>query len=429
MNMQQKIAPPDDIARTLGLGKSARRGWRSPRRLAIAGIVVALAAGLAYFFAGGSDSGTVRYVTENAKRGDLTETVTATGTVQPTNQVEVSSEQSGTVKTVAVDYNDPVVKGQVIATLDTDKLEAELRRARATLAVNDAQLRQAQATLAEAKLTVDRTAALSAKAFASAATRDSAEADYQRADAAVAVAKAQVEVAEADLATAETNLDKASIRAPIDGVVLTRSVEPGQTVAASLQAPTLFTLAENLASMQLEVDIDEADVGSVKAGQDATFTVEAYRDRRFPAKVSLVRYASATINNVVTYTGVLSLDNSEQLLRPGMTATADIVTRKVDDALLIPNAALRYAPPQAAATARRRGGGLLGLLLPRPPASGGVARIEETAAGARTVYVLENGAPKAVSVTLGASDGTWTEVIDPPFTAGTPVITDSTTAK
>jgi HlyD family secretion protein len=239
-------------------------------------------------------------------------------------------------------------------------------------------------------------------------------------------------VANADLITAETNLQKATIRSPIDGVVLSRDVEPGQTVAASLQAPVLFTIAEDLGAMQLEVDIDEADVGTVAAGQQASFTVEAFRNRRFDAEVSAVRFAPETINNVVTYIGVLSLDNSDLLLRPGMTATADIVVKQVDDALLIPNAGLRFAPPATAAETENDsngGGGLLSMILRRPPRGNGVARSDTPAEdGTRAVYVLQDGAPQELRVVTGATDGSWTEVVSGPLEAGMPVITDSVAA-
>ncbi len=427
MNMQQNIRPPADVAETLELGKARARGWLS-RRTVLLGVLAVLALVALYFFVFAGSATSVRYLTEPAKRGALTEVVTATGTVEPTNQVEISSELSGTVKEVLVDYNDQVTEGQVLAVLDTDKLEADVAHARATLAMRNAQVQDADATLAEAKQAYDRALALTEKDFASAATREQAQATYQRAVAALAVAKANVDVAQADLLTAETNLKKATIRSPINGVVMSRSVEPGQTVAASLQAPVLFTIAENLASMQLEVDVDEADVGQVQKGQDATFTVDAFRDRTFPAEVSTVRVAPVTINNVVTYTAVLSLDNTDMLLRPGMTATAEIVVKKVDDALLIPNAALRFAPASTATSTRSSGGGLLRMLLPRPPRAEDVAKVEETADGGRAVYVLKDGAPQKVVVHVGASDGTWTEVLDGPLQAGAAVITDSRTA-
>jgi len=427
MNVQQKIVPPSEMTETLKLGRTPARGWLSRRNLIIATLSVVVLGGLYLVFGSGSES-SVHYVTESARRGALTETVTATGTVEPTNEVEISSELSGTVKQVLADYNATVHKGEVLAVLDSEKLQAEVDRTRATLAVNRAQVQEAEATLQEAELANARAQALTEKNFASQATRESAEATYQRAVAGVAVAKANVTVAEANLATAETNLSKASIVSPIDGVVLARHVEPGQTVAASLSAPVLFTLAEDLGSMQLEVDIDEADVGTVAAGQSATFTVEAYRDRAFDAKVSMIRYASETINNVVTYTGVLEFDNSDLLMRPGMTATAEIVTKKVGDALLIPNAALRYAPASTGTTSSS-GGGLLSMLMPRPPQDASIGKPEESTDGGRTIYVLKNGTPEKVVIHVGASDGSWTEVTDGDLHAEDAVVTDSTTAE
>jgi HlyD family secretion protein len=427
MNVPSKVAPPADVADALGLGRSPARRWLSRRSLILAALAAAALAAPYFFMSSGSD-GSVTYVTEAVKRAALTEAVTATGTVEPTNSVEISSELSGTIKDVLVDYNDRVAAGQPLAVLDTDKVEADVAHARATLTMRKAQVEDAEATLAESKQSYDRALALTEKDFASAASRDTAAAAYQRARAGVAVAKANVEVAEADLLTAETNLRKATIRSPINGVVMSRAVEPGQTVAASLQAPVLFTIAEDLASMQLEVDVDEADVGQVQAGQRATFTVEAYRDREFPAEVTAVRVAPVTINNVVTYTAVLSLDNADMLLRPGMTATAEIVVKHLEDALLVPNAALRFAPPAAEETGTS-GGGLLRMLMPRPPSSMEVAKVEETTDGGRTVYVLKDGAPQKVVVHVGATDGAFTEVLDGALQPGAAVITDSKTAE
>ena len=262
MNARDETTTREGIARTLGLDETGtpRRGYR---RYAVAAALAFFALGLAYIFWGGNDDpdGSLRYLTENARTGPLTQTVTATGTVEPTNQVEISSELSGTVRDVLVDYNDAVRTGQPLARLDTDKLQAEVNHARASLAVRRAQLREVQATLEEAQQAYQRSLALTEKSFVSRAAQDTVEANQRRARAGISVALANVEVAKADLTTAETNLKKATIRSPIRGVVMSREVDPGQTVAASLQTPILFTLAEDLTSMQLEVDIDEADIG------------------------------------------------------------------------------------------------------------------------------------------------------------------------
>ena len=344
MTVHSRYTPAPDVAATLGIGKSPGR-----HRVFRGVLLLALFLGLGgvgwLVFGGSGGQDSIRYSSEAVRRGNLTETVTATGTVEPTNKVEVSSELSGMVRKVLVDYNDRVMAGQTLATLDTDKLSAEVERSQAALAVKQATAEQAEATLFETKQAFDRATALTEKEIVSRSSSDAASAVYRRAVAGVAVAKADVQAARADLAADETNLKKATIASPIDGIVMSRTVEAGQTVAASLQAPVLFTIAENLASMQLEVDVDEADVGEVGTGQSATFTVEAYREERFPAKVTMVRVAPETINGVVTYTAILALDNAKLLLRPGMTATADIVVKQVKDAVLVPNAALRYAPP------------------------------------------------------------------------------------
>ncbi|MCB1464248.1 MAG: efflux RND transporter periplasmic adaptor subunit [Nitratireductor sp.] len=421
---------PEDVARTLGLDDAASPR-RIYRRLAVYAALAIVVLGAVYWFWWREDetAGALRYVTQNVRTGALTQTVTATGTVEPTNQVEISSELSGTVKEVLVDYNDEVASDQVLARLDTAKLQAEVDNAAAALAVKQAQLQEAEATLSEAQRAYQRSLALTEKSFVSRASQDTAEANQRRAEAGIEVAKANIEVARASLKTAETNLKKATIRSPIKGVVMSRSVEPGQTVAASLQAPVLFTLAEDLASMQLEVDIDEADIGTVHSGQKGTFTVEAYQDRNFPAELKEVRIAPEEINGVVTYTGVLTLDNTDMALLPGMTATAEIVVKHIDNALLVPNAALRYAPPAASQSGNGNGRGLIGMLMPRPPRGASVAKVDEPASGARSVYVLEAGEPKKLDIRVGSSDGNWTEVLDGPLKDGMAVVTDSRATK
>jgi len=349
--------------------------------------------------------------------------VTATGTVEPTNEVSISSELSGTVREVLADYNDTVKAGEVLARLDTDKLKASVSLAKATKAAREADVQQAQATADETAATLTRTSDLAAKGLSAQQALDSAVAADDRAQAALASARANLQIAEANLSIAETDLTKAEIVSPIDGVVLSRDIEVGQIVAASFSAPELFTLAEDLGKMQLEVDVDEADMGKVKAGDPATFTVEAFSNQRFPAEITMVRYSPETVEGVVTYKAILTVDNSDLVLRPGMTATADITVETVKDTLQVPNAALRYSPP-VETVSRNSGSGLIGLIMPRPP-----SRNSQTASNGTSseVYVLRNGAPVAVPVEVGSSDGTNTAVTGD-LKAGDSVIVSSRTA-
>jgi len=317
----------------------------------------------------GVDGG-VRVLEIAARTGTLVVEVSATGNLQPTNQVDVGSELSGIIERVYVDENDRVKKGQVLAVLDDSKLNDAVQRSRAALAAAEAQALQAEATVAEKQAALkrlQRVAAQSNGAYISPSDMDTAEANAKRADADLASARAGVAQARAALKTDETNLTKASIRSPIDGIVLTRKVEPGQTVAASFQAPVLFTLAENLTKMELQVDVDEADVGQVKVGQQATFTVDAWPGRRHHAVISRVGYGSQEKNGVISYLTVLDVSNDDLSLRPGMTGTAQITTVTRDRVLLAPNAALRFSPPTADATPQKKRGSVVGALMPRPP--------------------------------------------------------------
>jgi HlyD family secretion protein len=340
--------------------------------------------------------------------------------VQPTNEVEISSELSGIIRTVAVDYNDRVKVGQVLAELDTDKLKAEVAHSRATLLARQANVQEAEARVAEKQSDYERIKRLQAKNFSSQADLDTARAAYQTALAALASARAEVDVARANLDVDETNLKKACICSPIDGIVLSRDVEPGQTVASSLQAPVLFRLAEDLAEMTLEVDIDEADMGKVGEGQQAVFTVEAFPERGMPATITELRYAPETVEGVVTYKAVLAIDNSELLLRPGMTATAEITVQQLQDVLLAPNAALRFVPPPGDREAES--GSILRKLFPHRPQR--VSRPDAGSRGERQLWRLRDGAPAAVAVTTGASDGAMTEILAGDLAAGDAVIVD-----
>ena len=369
----------------------------------------------------------IEYVGAELTRGDLTVKVTATGTLQPLNQVDVGSELSGTVEAVLVDYNDTVKRGQVLARLDPQRLTATAVQARGSLASAEARLREAQATVVETGLKNGRCAKLALKQMCSADDLDASRAALARAEAAVASAKAEVSVAFASVEERDTELAKAIIHSPINGIVLKRLIEPGQTVAAVMQTPLLFTLAENLTQMRLQVAVDEADVGVVAAGQSASFGVDAYASRAFPATVTQVRYAPETKDGVVTYTTVLGVDNADLALRPGMTGTAEIVVREVKGALLVPNAALRFIPP--ANTHKDNGGGLLGKLMMRWPPRQANTRPEEPTGNQRRLWVLDGATPREMMVTIGDTDEQRTVVTGDGLEAGMQVAVDYSQAK
>lgn len=408
----------NDINRTLGLGehRKSRRGrwwW----------LLLPLLLVLGYLFNpfAGGDSSDVRYQTSEAQRGELRLSVTATGTLEPVSEVEVGSELSGTIETVEADFNDRVEQGQVLVRLDTTSLDNRIAEGRASLQSARAQVQQAQATELEKKAALARCRELAVRQMCSDNDVDAAVAAYERARASVAGARAQVALAQAALDGYRTNLKKATIRSPINGIVLDRQVEPGQTVAASLQTPVLFTLAEDLKRMELIVAIDEADIGQVSDGLEADFTVDAYPDRRFTARINQVRRAPKSVDGVVTYETVLTVDNSEQLLLPGMTATAEIRVKTITDALLIPNAALRYAPPVA--PQKEESGGMISML-PRPPAPEKRDR-SQAADRQKTVWLLRGGEPTPLAITVGDSDGSYTEVVAGELEPGIVVITDT----
>lgn len=414
----------DDIARTLGVGAHARPQRRWLKWLIGTAVVVIIIAAIGHF-TGREPAGPV-YKTTEAKRGDLVVTVSATGTLQPVNQVDVGSELSGTIASVDVDYNDHVTQGQVLARLDTELLQARLVESRAALQSAKANLQNAAATVTETKLNYKRCKELVPSQMCAQSDLDKNLADYQRALAGQEMAKAAVAQAGATLAQQETNLQKAVIRAPISGIVLNRVAEKGQTVAASFQTPVLFTLAEDLKKMELIASVDEADIGQVALGQPATFTVDAYPNRTFDADVTQIRHAPVTVQGVVTYQTVLAVNNSDLALLPGMTATADIKVKEVKDALLVPNAALRFVPPSTGP--ERSSHRFLGIF-PAPHRPAAIPRVESKN-GHRQVWTLHNGQPVAIAVRVGSSDGTMTQVLEGDISAGMPVIIDAvTTAK
>jgi HlyD family secretion protein len=428
MNRAREDQDADDAGRIdalLGSG-STRPWWRRPLWWALAALVLALAAGLVWR-QGGRRAEAPRYVTEPATRGDLTVTVTANGTLQPTRSVGVGSELSGTVARVLADINDRVKRGQVLVELDTAKLRDQIARSRATLASSEAKVAQAVATVKEARGNLARMEAvqkLSGGKVPSQAELENARATLERALADETAARAAVTDARAATSSDETNLRKASIRSPIDGVVLTRAVDPGNAVAASLQAVTLFTIAEDLTKMILKADIDEADVGKVREGLEATFTVSAYPNRKYPARITRVGYGSTTKENVVTYIAELEVGNGDLSLRPGMTATATITATERRGVLLVPNAALRFTPTAGNGAPAAATEGLVSKLMPRPPRTGAPRKAGTTPAGARQVWVLREGVPVEVAVTPGVSDGRRTEVLGVDLREGDAVITD-----
>lgn len=421
-----------DVAKTLGLDRSRSRMRRIRNfLLCIIAIAAASALGIRWFMRDNANA--VSYETQQAQRGDLVVTVSATGTIEPIKQVDVGIEVSGTIKTVEVDYNDRVEVGQVLAQLDTSKLEAQTLQSSSALEAARARLLQAQATVQETEAQMARlneVRKLSDGKIPSQSEFDTQKAAQARARADEASAKADVAQAQATLDANRSDLAKAVVHSPINGVVLERSIEPGQTVAAQFQSPVLFTLAEDLTQMELQVDVDEADVGVVHEGQEATFTVDAYPDQVFPARTTQVRYGSETVDGVVTYKAVLKVDNSSLSLRPGMTATAQITVNRRENALLIPNAALRFTPPQTEAEEESGGRGILSAILPHPPAQESTPREDANGKSKdQQVWVLREGRLTAVSITKGLSDGKMTEVTSGAFEPGTALVTDIAASK
>jgi len=405
--------------------------------------VVLLILLLMRLFGGAETSG---YATEQAQKGNLTVTVSATGKLAPINQVTVGSQLSGQVIKVLVDVNDRVTAGQPLALIDPSQFDDQVKQAQATLAANNAAVGQAQATLAQSKATLARyqeVSRLSGGRVPAKTEMDQAIADRDRALANLSAANANVVSARAALSSAQTQRVRAVIRSPVTGVVLARQIDPGQTVAASFNTPTLFVIAQDLRQMKLEVAIDEADVGNVKQGQRATFTVDAFPGKTFPAMITRVDVGSnlsvqdatsssstsstgSTTAQVVSYAADLSVANPDEQLRPGMTATADIVTMEKKDVLLVPNAALRFKPQTAGAPAAQASGGIAGALTPRMRRRGGggdgAAPLER--GSKQSVYVKQaDGSLKAISVTTGDSDGSMTEITGGDLQPGMQVVT------
>ncbi|MHC3993520.1 efflux RND transporter periplasmic adaptor subunit [Thiomicrolovo sp. ZZH C-3] len=324
--------------------------YRSPRwKWIILGLVVLIATAVGgYFFLQPAENGQAyRFVTQSAERGELNITVSASGYLQPLESVDVGTEVSGTIEKVLVDYNDLVKKGQLMAQIDKTKYQSTVDKANAALMSAKATLENANAELYRSKATLTRDETLREEtkgALPSQSDWDTDYANYLAAKAQVDNAKAQVEQAKHSLVSSQYDLERTAIYSPVDGTVLTREIDPGQTVAASYQTPTLFTIAKDLRKMELQVSVDEADIAKVKAGDTASFTVDAYPDTVFSGTIRMVRVNSEIEDGVVTYIAVLDVNNSDLKLRPGMSADADITVQTFRDALIVPRAALLYLP-------------------------------------------------------------------------------------
>ena len=374
------------------------------KKYIIIGSIVVIVLGIVLFFVFNNSNGKQKFVAEKITRGDIKSTVSSTGTVNAVTTVQVGTQVSGTIQKLFVDFNSPVKKGQLLAQIDPSILEAQVGQARANLLSARANLEKSQVMLRDTKTTLERNKTLYAKNFIAKSDLDTSETNYLSAIAQIKVAEAQVQQAQAALDSSAINLKYTKILSPVNGTVISRNIDIGQTVAASFQTPTLFTIAQDLTKMQIDTSVDEADIGNVKAGQKAAFTVDAYPESPFTGKVSVVRNAPITVSNVVTYNAVIVVDNTGLKLKPGMTANVSIETESRQSVLRIPNAALRFKPATSAATTDQKGA--------KGPRGSGV-------------WILENNQPKNVKITTGISDGNYTEVTTSELTEGQLIITDS----
>jgi HlyD family secretion protein len=418
--------------------------------IGIAILILILAGGFFFYQWSGQNGSNQKFRLAKVEKGEVNLAVTATGTINPVINVLVGSQISGTIKALYADFNSQVKEGQVIAQIDPAIFEAQVEQGKASVLNAQANLLNAQANLEnakanstkaevavfDAKRTLDRNQPLLEKKIIAQATMDTAQTNYDTAVAQKDVAKAQVESAKsmiesfkaqveqtkAALRVAETNLRYSTIRSPVNGTVISRNVDVGQTVAASLQAPTLFTIAKNLAEMQVDSNVSEADVGRIAVGQDATFTVDAYPERIFRGKVSEIRNAPIIVQNVVTYDVVILVDNKDLKLKPGMTANVSIMIAHREGALKIPNAALRFRPESAKKENGKSG----------PPQKAGerVKPAEGDQGRPGRVWVLSpEGKATPVSITLGITDGTSSEVIGGNLQEGAEVIIEGSSDK
>jgi HlyD family secretion protein len=418
------MAAPDDTLPTptadpevlavLGLADRSQRKRRRILRWAIIAVcLVGIGFGVSRYLRARAEAQKPVWKSEVIKRGDIRVTVSATGTLEGLNTVEVGTEVSGKLTKVLVDFNDHVHVGQVLAVIDPEQSQAAVDEAAAQVAQADASIFQNRATLVEAKQKLDRAKGQLEAGLIATQDFEALQAEWARADASVKSANASATLSRASLKSAKSRLEKTTIVSPIDGIVLSRLVESGQTVTAGMTTPVLFKLAQDLRLMSLSVMVDEADIGRVREGQEASFTVDTYADKVFPSKVLSVRNDPVTTQNVVTYEAILSANNDDSLLRPGMTAAATIVIQTQHGALCLPNAALRFAPSSDVQAQLRLPG------VPSGPRKATFATKHEP-----QVWIEKDGLPAPVSVTTGASDGAFTELLGGPLNEGSKVIVD-----
>jgi len=404
------------------------------KKVVVVVVILALAGTAALFYMKGRDNG-VRFKTARVSMGPLKAVVTATGTMNAVTTVLVGTQVSGTISRLYVDYNSHVKKGQVIAEIDPAAFEAQVDQARANLLVAKANVEKAKATLYDSRRTRDRNRELFSRSLIARSDLDTAEANHDANDAMLTAAVAQVAQTEAALRYAETNLKYTKITSPVEGTVVSRNVDVGQTVAASFQTPTLFTIAQDLTKMQIDTNIDEADIGKIRLDQNADFTVDAFPDITFHGTVAQIRIAPTTVQNVVTYDVVVKLDNADMKLKPGMTANVSVIYADKERVVRIPNVALRFRPtgkdrisPEPAApdrdaarpAATRRAPVMREQSGPerRPFADGGGSK-------PYAIWILENNILKRVPIFIGISDGTLTEVTSGDLKEGEEIITES----
>jgi HlyD family secretion protein len=360
-------------------------------------IVIVLGVGCFFLFKGKENG--MKYRVQKVARGEIVSSVTATGTVNAVTTVLVGTQVSGTIKTLYVDFNSPVKRGQLIAQIDPATFEAQVGQAKANLFSAKANLEKSEATVIDAKRTMERNRELVSENLIAQSDFDTAETNYETTKASRGEARAQIAQTEAALKFAETNFQYTRIVSPVDGVVISRNVDVGQTVAASFQTPTLFTIAQDLTKMQIDTNVDEADIGKVTVGQNVDFTVDAYSETTFKGSVWQIRNAPIIVQNVVTYDVVIKVDNSELKLKPGMTANVSIIIAIKKEALKIPNVALRFMPSEK--------------------------ETGESVKKGLGIWIIEKGEPKRIPIVTGISDGNYTELVSGALKEGQEVIIES----